>query len=84
MKFHKVKEVTPLADYTLSVLFEDNTRKKYDVKPLFEEWDVFKNLYEIKGLFNQVKVDMGGYGIVWNEDIDLSCNELCEGGTVCQ
>jgi hypothetical protein len=27
-------------------------------------------------LFEQVKVDSGGFGISWNDDIDLSCNEL--------
>ena len=26
--------------------------------------------------FNKVKVDEGGYGISWNENIDISCNEL--------
>ena len=32
-------------------------------------------------LFKYVKVDVGGYGVVWNEHIDLSCNELWENGT---
>ena len=28
------------------------------------------------GLFDRVRVDTGGYGISWNDDIDLSCDEL--------
>ena len=26
------------------------------------------------------KVDVGGYGIIWNDDIDISCDELFENG----
>lgn len=40
----------------------------------------FKALTSIQGLFEQVKVDAGGYGISWNDEIDLSCNELYENG----
>ena len=34
----------------------------------------------IPGLFEQVKVDSGGYGISWNDELDLSCNELYYNG----
>ncbi|WP_199647569.1 DUF2442 domain-containing protein [Peptoclostridium sp. AF21-18] len=30
-----------------------------------------------------MKIDTGGYGIIWNDDIDLSCNELYENGKEC-
>ena len=43
-------------------------------------------MYEIKLLedellFRDVVVDQGGYGIIWNDDLDLSCDELWENGT---
>lgn len=78
--FHKVKSVKSLDNYILEVVFENNIIKYYDVSNLFEKWNVFKKLKTINGLFNQVKVDKGGYGIYWNEEIDLSCNELWENG----
>ena len=78
--FHKVKSVKSLDNYILEVVFENNIIKYYDVSNLFEKWTVFKKLKTINGLFNQVKVDKGGYGIYWNEEIDLSCNELWENG----
>lgn len=78
--FHKVKSIVALSDYMLLVTFEDNVIKYYDVKPLFEKWIEFKNLENIKGLFEQVKVDIGGYGISWNDKIDLSCDELWVNG----
>jgi hypothetical protein len=74
--FHKVKEVKPLADYRLLVRFSDGTEKHYDVSRLFRKWDSFLALKHTPCLFEQVQVDAGGYGISWNDDIDLSCNEL--------
>ena len=78
--FHKVKSVKSLENYILENVFQNNIIKYYDVSNLFEKWNVFKNLETVNGLFNQVKVDKGGYGISWNEDIDLSCDELWNNG----
>ena len=78
--FHKVKDVKSLDNYILKVIFQDDTIKYYDVSPLFSKWMVFNDLKNIQGLFNQVQVDIGGYGIYWNDNIDLSCNELWENG----
>ena len=77
--FHKVKTVIPIDDYKLLVQFVSGVTKVYDVKPLFEWEDVFKTLIENE-LFYSVYVDVGGNGIVWNDDIDLSCDELWEKG----
>ena len=41
---------------------------------------VFQMLDYVQGLFNQVRVDTGGYGIIWNDEIDLSCDELYYNG----
>lgn len=80
--FHKVKQVNVLKNYILHITFQDGTKKYYDVNKLFFKWDVFQNLKNVKGLFEQVKVDKGGYGISWNDEIDLSCDELWENGYV--
>ena len=74
--FYKINEVKALPDYYLLVSFVTGEKKKYNVKPLFNKWEQFKALMMITGLFEQVKVDTGGYGVSWNDDIDLSCNEL--------
>ena len=78
--FNKVQAVKPLPEYGLLVLFASGEEKRYNVKPLFDKWEPFKALAATKGLFEQVKVDAGGYGISWNDAIDLSCNELYENG----
>ena len=78
--FFKILKVKPEDDFVLSVIFTDGVKRKYDVKPLFEKWPVFKMLKEVPGLYNQVRVDPGGYGISWNDEIDLESNEIRENG----
>ena len=80
--FHKVKSVNALPNYRLSVQFAEGVTKIYDVKPLFAKWKPFKALENTPELFSGVEVDMGGYGIIWNDDLDLSCDELFENGEV--
>lgn len=78
--FHKVKNVNALSDYRLSVQFCEGITKIYDVKPLFEKLSVFGYFKEHEEEFYGVTTDVGGYGIVWNDDLDLSCDELWESG----
>lgn len=78
-EFVLVSSVKPNPDYTLSVEFENGEKRLYDVKPLFSKWPVFQQLRE-NNLFQSVKND-GGYGIVWNGDIDLACDELYYNGS---
>ena len=78
--FHKVKSVSPLPEYRLSVQFSEGVTKIYDVKPLFERLDAFRIFLSEPGQFYDVSVDTGGYGIVWSDTIDLSCDELFDNG----
>ena len=78
--FNKVQDVKPLPDCRLSVSFLNGEKRVYDVKPLFAKWDSFNTLKIVKGLFEQVKVDQGGYGISWNDELDLACDELYYNG----
>ena len=79
-KFHKVKSALPIDDLKLIVQFACGVTKEYDVSPLLTKWPAFQTLKNTPELFNCVKVDAEGYGIYWNDDIDLSCNELWENG----
>ena len=80
--FHKVKSAAPLSDFKLSVQFSEGVTKIYDVKPLFEKISAFRYLKDNLSEFDCVSADVGGYGIVWNDDLDLSCDELWENGDV--
>ena len=78
--FYKVKEVKALPDLKLWVRFIGGATKIYDVKPLLKKWEPFKVFKKDTALFKKVKVDVGGYGIIWNDDLDLACNELWYNG----
>lgn len=78
--FHKIKNVSALSNYRLSVQFSEGTTKVYDIKPLFDRIPAFCHLKEHPEEFGTVSVDTGGYGIVWGDELDLSCDELWEYG----
>ena len=42
--FHKVKAVSALPDFRLSVQFAEGVTKIYNVEPLFSKWRSFKEL----------------------------------------
>ncbi len=77
--FHKIKNVSALPDYKLSVQFSEGVTKIYDVKPLFEKISAFQSLKDCVD-FSGVSVDVGGYGIIWDDELDLSCDELWDNG----
>ena len=80
--FHKIKNVASLPDYKLSVQFSEGVTKIYGMKSLFDKLPVFKQLKENVADFGSVSVDVGGYGIIWGDDLDLSCDELWDNGVV--
>lgn len=79
MKFHTIKSIKPLENMILEAIFSNGEIKRYDMKKLIKNNKNFKEL-ENKELFIKVKVDIGGYGIIWNEDIDLSSEEVWSNG----
>ena len=78
--FHKISSVEPLPNYCLDVMFQNGEKRMYDVSLLFSRWPAFKSFEYITSLFETVRVDAGGYGIMWNDELDLSCDEIYEMG----
>lgn len=76
---HKIKSVHILSKYILRIEFAEGVTKTYDMTKLIQENSLFKELKDEK-LFYDVKVDVGGCGIIWNDDIDISCEELFANG----
>ena len=74
MKYPSIKSAKAVNEHIILVEFSNSERKTYDVTPLLS-----KNIFEpLRNpiFFKNFKVDTGGYGIVWNEDIDISEYEL--------
>lgn len=52
----------------------------YDVKKCIDVIEKFKIFIDHPQEFYNVSVDIGGNGVVWNDDLDLSSEELWENG----
>jgi hypothetical protein len=74
----RIRSVRPLSDSELLVCFDNGVEKLYDCAPLFTRHQ-FSRL-RVPALFRAVRADPGGYGISWNDDLDLSEYELWTNG----
>jgi len=75
----KINSIKPLEDMKLFVTFRNGVNKVYDVKHLIDEYPDFEILRN-PSIFNMVKVDSGGCGVSWNDNIDFPENELWVNG----
>jgi hypothetical protein len=73
-----IKSAKPIGDSELLVRFENGEEKIYDCEPLFSKPEF--QLLKTPAFFQAVRVDAGGYGISWNDDVDLSEYELWANG----
>lgn len=80
MGFYKITSISALSDYRLSVHFWNGVTKIYDMRQVFKRWPQFGRLLEDDELYRGVKVDVGGYGVVWDDELDLSAEELWHNG----
>lgn len=79
--FHKIKNIVLLEDYILSVTFFEGVTKKYDVKLLFKKYKIFNKLKQ-NNLFEKGYVGPDCYGVIWDYNLDISCDELFENGII--
>ena len=77
--FHRIEEIIPLKNMILKIKFKNQKIKYYDVKNVLNKIEEFKVLENV-AIFNNVKIDIGGYAIVWNDELDISCEELYNNG----
>jgi len=74
----KIKSVHARDDLHLIVEFDNNIAKEYDCHQIIHRPE-FKPLMN-KAFFKTVRADIGGYGVSWNDDIDISEYELWTNG----
>jgi hypothetical protein len=78
MRYPKIKYAQAIDDHNLLIEFDNSEKKKYDISPLLA-YEMFRPLRN-PAFFKAVQVDKGGYGVVWNESIDISEYELWKNG----
>ncbi len=77
---HRIQSVTAKENYMIEAVFFNGEVKRYDVTQLFTVFPQFKMLLKVKNLFESVVVDVGGYGISWNDDLDIDAETIWEEG----
>ncbi len=74
----RIKNVTPLNNYSLLVEFDEGRRCVYDVADDIRDIPDFKELIRTPGLFEQVGLDSSRTCLVWNDRIDLPSDTIYE------
>ncbi len=77
----RIKELKPMENYCLSVLFDDGKKVIYDVKTDIEKIESYGILMTVPGLFSAVQLDESRTCIFWNDKIDLPSDAVYEYGT---
>lgn len=72
--YPKIRNVRPRPGKSLLVTFDNGDRRVYDCTPLLQS-EVFRPLRD-DAIFRCAHADSHGYGVVWNDDIDLSESEI--------
>ncbi len=78
MNAPKIISAQVIDDHTMLIEFSQNEFKKYDVSQLLSK-EMFAPLRN-PSFFKNFKIESGGYGLVWNEDVDVSEYELWKNG----
>ena len=78
--FHLIRGLSTTGDLHLIAQFDDGTIRSYDVERLSRRNKAFKVFGSEPELFAKAKIDAGGYGVVWNESLDLSSEEIWANG----
>ena len=71
-----------LEDVTVECTFEDGKIIQYDMSQMFKKYPCLEELRKNRELFLSGKLDIGGYGIVWNEDLDVDTWGIHDCGVV--
>lgn len=72
----KIKYINADDNYRLLITFDNGIKKIYNFSQKFidDRYQLLKNL----AFFKSVQIEPGGYGLYWNDDLDISENELWE------
>ena len=80
----RIKNIKPLKNFKLHVVFDDGKEVIYDVNEDIETIKEFQDLKSVYGLFDQVQLDDSRTCVYWNDVIDLPSDTREEYGKPCE
>ena len=77
--FHKAVKIEYRDGTVLELTFRDGCVKQFDMAVMFDVYPPLTALSD-RALFTSGKLTSGGYGIIWNDDLDLETETVYEEG----
>lgn len=74
--------VSFLEDVTVELTYQDGKIIRYDMSQMFSKYPQLEELRRNRKLFESGHLDPGGYGIVWNDELDFDATSIYEDGVV--
>ena len=71
-----------LDDVKLELTYQDGKIIRYDMSAMFSKFPQLEELRRDRELFVRGHLDPGGYGIIWNDDLDFDATSIYEDGEV--
>ena len=78
----KIRAVTTLPDFRLSVPFAEGVAKIFDMKPWFDFYPPFKEFEKNPKHFDGVVIEAGGFGLSWDDELDMDCTAIWDEGEI--
>lgn len=73
-------DVKFLEDVTLEMTFQDGKVIRYDMSKMFNKYPQLEELRKNHELFINGRLDVGGYAVIWNDDLDFEATGVYEYG----
>lgn len=80
--FMNATKVRFLEDVTLELTFQDGKVIRYNMARLFSKYPQLEELRRNRKLFLSGHLDVGGYGVIWNDELDIDATSVYECGEV--
>ena len=79
--FHKATKIEYRNGTVLELTFRDGCVKQFDMASMFEIYPPLRSLTD-RTVFTSGKLSPGGYGIVWNDELDLEAETVYTNGVL--
>ncbi len=77
---HRIQSVVARDNFIIEAVFYSGDIVQYDAKQLLPKFPQFSVFWTMDDLFKSVSVDAGGYGVSWNDELDLDAETIWEDG----
>ena len=80
--FYFATKVIFLEDVVIELTYQDGKIIRFDLSKMFSKYPQLEELRRNRDLFLGGHLDPGGYGVIWNDELDFSASSIYECGEV--